>query len=140
MCACAQILVIAVLMKWVLARTFSVFQWEALLLLVAGITVNQLNYCKCAPSPFPFMENMTSHKRLRSAPYHQALQVLVHMDNHPETPGNPKHVPNVPMRAQAGLALLPTSTGYLLGATVAVDLVKPKPHPLGLSLPSTLAL
>ena len=47
-CVGAQILVIAVLMKWVLARTFSVFQWEALLLLVAGITVNQLNYCKCA--------------------------------------------------------------------------------------------
>ena len=46
-----QILVIAVLMKWVLKRTFSVFQWEALLLLVAGITVNQLNYCKCAPPP-----------------------------------------------------------------------------------------
>ncbi len=45
-----QILVIAVLMKWVLKRTFSVFQWEALLLLVAGITVNQLNYCKCAPA------------------------------------------------------------------------------------------
>ena len=43
---CTQILVIAVLMKWVLKRTFSVFQWEALLLLVAGITVNQLNYCK----------------------------------------------------------------------------------------------
>ena len=41
-----QILVIAVLMKWVLKRTFSIFQWEALLLLVAGITVNQLNYCK----------------------------------------------------------------------------------------------
>ncbi|KAK9902203.1 hypothetical protein WJX75_007656 [Coccomyxa subellipsoidea] len=41
-----KILVIAVLMKWVLKRTFSVFQWEALLLLVAGITVNQLNYCK----------------------------------------------------------------------------------------------
>lgn len=41
-----QILVIAVLMKWVLKRSFSVFQWEALLLLVAGITVNQLNYCK----------------------------------------------------------------------------------------------
>ena len=46
-----QILVIAVLMKWVLARTFSVFQWEALLLLVAGITVNQLKYCKCAQRP-----------------------------------------------------------------------------------------
>ncbi len=46
-----QILVIAVLMKWVLKRTFSVFQWEALLLLVAGITVNQLNYCKCGCLP-----------------------------------------------------------------------------------------
>lgn len=40
-----QILVIAVLMKGVLHRTFTVFQWEALVLLVAGITVNQLNYC-----------------------------------------------------------------------------------------------
>ena len=40
-----QILVIAVLMKGILHRSFSVFQWEALILLVAGITVNQLNYC-----------------------------------------------------------------------------------------------
>lgn len=48
----AQILVIAVLMKWVLKRTFSVFQWEALLLLVAGITVNQLNYCKWVAAQF----------------------------------------------------------------------------------------
>ena len=45
----AQILVIAVLMKAVMQRTFNVFQWEALVLLVAGITVNQLNYCTCAP-------------------------------------------------------------------------------------------
>ena len=44
----AQILVIAVLMKAVMQRTFNVFQWEALVLLVAGITVNQLNYCTCA--------------------------------------------------------------------------------------------
>ena len=44
-----QILVIAVLMKAVMQRTFNVFQWEALVLLVAGITVNQLNYCTCAP-------------------------------------------------------------------------------------------
>ena len=43
----AQILVIAVLMKAVMQRTFNVFQWEALVLLVAGITVNQLNYCTC---------------------------------------------------------------------------------------------
>ncbi|KAK9822839.1 hypothetical protein WJX81_001408 [Elliptochloris bilobata] len=40
-----KILVIAVLMKAVMQRTFNVFQWEALVLLVAGITVNQLNYC-----------------------------------------------------------------------------------------------
>ena len=31
-------------MKFILHRSFTVFQWEALLLLVAGITVNQLNY------------------------------------------------------------------------------------------------
>lgn len=43
--AALQILVIAVLMKGILHRTFTVFQWEALVLLVAGITVNQLNYC-----------------------------------------------------------------------------------------------
>lgn len=40
-----KILVIAVLMKGILHRTFTVFQWEALVLLVAGISVNQLNYC-----------------------------------------------------------------------------------------------
>lgn len=55
-----QILVIAVLMKAVMQRTFNVFQWEALLLLVAGITVNQLNYCTCAvtacaPCPCPLI-------------------------------------------------------------------------------------
>ena len=43
----AQILVIAVLMKAVMQRTFNVFQWEALVLLVAGITVNQLKHCTC---------------------------------------------------------------------------------------------
>ena len=36
--ACPQILVIAVLMKGVMGRTFNVYQWEALFLLVAGIT------------------------------------------------------------------------------------------------------
>ncbi len=41
-----QILVIAFLMKFVMKRTFNLFQWEALFVLVAGITVNQLNYCK----------------------------------------------------------------------------------------------
>jgi UDP-galactose transporter len=40
-----KIIVIALLMKNVLNRSFSVFQWEALFLLVAGITVNQLNSC-----------------------------------------------------------------------------------------------
>ncbi|KAL6768850.1 hypothetical protein ACKKBF_B16480 [Auxenochlorella protothecoides x Auxenochlorella symbiontica] len=41
----SKILVIAVLMRSVLRRSFTTFQWEALFLLVAGITVNQLNYC-----------------------------------------------------------------------------------------------
>lgn len=36
------------LMRFVLRRSFSIFQWEALLLLVAGVTVNQLNYCSKA--------------------------------------------------------------------------------------------
>ncbi|GAB4818460.1 hypothetical protein N2152v2_005506 [Parachlorella kessleri] len=40
-----KILVIALLMRSVMRRTFSIFQWEALLLLVGGVTVNQLNYC-----------------------------------------------------------------------------------------------
>lgn len=40
-----QVLVIAVLMKLVLRRSFSVLQWEALLLLCVGITVSQLDSC-----------------------------------------------------------------------------------------------
>ncbi|KAI7844758.1 hypothetical protein COHA_001640 [Chlorella ohadii] len=40
-----KILVIAVLMRSVMRRSFNIYQWEALFLLVAGITVNQLNYC-----------------------------------------------------------------------------------------------
>lgn len=40
-----KIIVIALLMRSVMRRSFSVYQWEALFLLVAGITVNQLNYC-----------------------------------------------------------------------------------------------
>jgi hypothetical protein len=40
-----QIIVIALLMRSVMRRKFSVFQWEALFLLVAGITVNQLSTC-----------------------------------------------------------------------------------------------
>ena len=40
-----KIIVIAMLMRSVMRRTFTVYQWEALFLLVAGITVNQLNYC-----------------------------------------------------------------------------------------------
>ena len=38
-----QILVIALLMRVVLRRQFTVLQWEAMVLLVAGITVNQLD-------------------------------------------------------------------------------------------------
>lgn len=41
----SKILVIALLMRSVLRRNFTLIQWEALFLLVAGITVNQLNYC-----------------------------------------------------------------------------------------------
>lgn len=40
-----KIIVIALLMRSVMRRSFSVFQWEALFLLVAGITVNQLSSC-----------------------------------------------------------------------------------------------
>lgn len=38
-----KIFAIAMLMRAVLKRKFSVLQWEALFLLVAGITVNQLH-------------------------------------------------------------------------------------------------
>ena len=48
--ACAQILVIALLMRWVLRRHFNIFQWEALFLLVAGISINQLSACSCVLS------------------------------------------------------------------------------------------
>jgi len=40
-----QIIVIALLMTSIMKRRFNVFQWEALFLLVAGITVNQLSTC-----------------------------------------------------------------------------------------------
>ena len=40
-----QILVIALLMRFILKRHFTVWQWEALVLLMAGITVNQLSNC-----------------------------------------------------------------------------------------------
>lgn len=40
-----KIIVIALLMRSVMRRSFSIFQWEALFLLVAGITVNQLSDC-----------------------------------------------------------------------------------------------
>lgn len=42
-----KIIVIALLMRSVMRRTFTVFQWEALFLLVAGITVNQLASPNC---------------------------------------------------------------------------------------------
>lgn len=37
-----KIFTIALLMRVIMRRTFNVIQWEALFLLVAGITVNQL--------------------------------------------------------------------------------------------------
>ncbi|MEW5318972.1 MAG: hypothetical protein WDW38_010150 [Sanguina aurantia] len=44
-----KIFVIALLMRTILRRTFSTIQWEALFLLVAGITVNQLHsHCPVA--------------------------------------------------------------------------------------------
>lgn len=50
-----KVLTIAVLMKAVMGRSFTVMQWEALLLLVAGITVNQLSDCAGgAPDPAAF--------------------------------------------------------------------------------------
>ena len=44
-----QVLVIAVLMKIILGRKFSVLQWEALVLLCVGVTINHLHHCGCAP-------------------------------------------------------------------------------------------
>lgn len=43
--SCMQILVIALLMRFMLKRHFTIWQWEALVLLMAGITVNQLSSC-----------------------------------------------------------------------------------------------
>jgi len=43
--SCMQILVIALLMRFILKRHFTIWQWEALVLLMAGITVNQLSSC-----------------------------------------------------------------------------------------------
>ncbi|DBB11894.1 hypothetical protein WJX82_001690 [Trebouxia sp. C0006] len=40
-----KILVIALLMRFILKRHFTIWQWEALVLLMAGITVNQLSSC-----------------------------------------------------------------------------------------------
>ena len=45
-----QIIVIALLLRSIMKRSFTVFQWEALFLLVAGITVNQLSSCDGSPS------------------------------------------------------------------------------------------
>ncbi|GIL68412.1 hypothetical protein Vafri_21689 [Volvox africanus] len=46
-----KIFTIALLMRLVMRRTFNVIQWEALFLLVAGITINQLQSCGSAPNP-----------------------------------------------------------------------------------------
>lgn len=40
-----KVLTIALLMRSLMGRSFSVLQWEALFLLVAGISVNQLSDC-----------------------------------------------------------------------------------------------
>jgi Nucleotide-sugar transporter len=48
-----KVLTIAVLMRVVLGRRFSLFQWEALYLLVAGITINQLANCDSQGSVLP---------------------------------------------------------------------------------------
>jgi len=40
-----KVFVIALLLKFLMKRQFSVLQWEALFLLVAGITINQLSSC-----------------------------------------------------------------------------------------------
>ncbi|KXZ50061.1 hypothetical protein GPECTOR_18g40 [Gonium pectorale] len=46
-----KIFTLALLMKLVMRRTFNVIQWEALFLLVAGITVNQIQSCGGGPNP-----------------------------------------------------------------------------------------
>lgn len=46
-----KIFTIALLMRVVMRRTFNVIQWEALFLLVAGITVNQIQNCAGGANP-----------------------------------------------------------------------------------------
>ncbi|GFR48706.1 hypothetical protein Agub_g10662 [Astrephomene gubernaculifera] len=46
-----KIFTIALLMRGVMRRSFNTIQWEALFLLVAGITINQLHSCGSAPNP-----------------------------------------------------------------------------------------
>lgn len=48
-----KIFTIALLMRTVMNRQFNVIQWEALFLLVAGITVNQLSSCSTSSAPAP---------------------------------------------------------------------------------------
>ena len=45
MLANLKVFAIALLMRAVMARRFTVLQWEALFLLTAGITINQLSNC-----------------------------------------------------------------------------------------------
>jgi len=40
-----KVFVIALMLKFLMRRRFSLLQWEALFLLVAGITINQLSSC-----------------------------------------------------------------------------------------------
>jgi Nucleotide-sugar transporter len=48
-----KVLTIAALLRAVLGRRFSVFQWEALYLLVSGITINQLANCDASAPLVP---------------------------------------------------------------------------------------
>jgi hypothetical protein len=56
-----QVLVIAVLMRMIMRRTFSVLQWEALLLLCVGITINQLDHCRHHPYPLAVNAYFVDH-------------------------------------------------------------------------------
>jgi hypothetical protein len=50
-----KVLAIALLMRTIMRRKFSVIQWEALFLLVAGISINQLSNCNAKQPMFDIM-------------------------------------------------------------------------------------
>ena len=55
-------------MRSILHRSFNVLQWEALVLLVAGITVNQLNYCTKDAAGARSLSDSSFQRALVSAP------------------------------------------------------------------------